>query len=233
MKVSAYIRKTNNKEVARIYIRLRDENVDIKAATELSINPKYWDPVRQGYRPKVALVRESDRQKLNDAITDLCRTVATEYYKGADSDWLKKIIFVFHHPNAYKLMGEVCQETRLTKLIHQYVESKDFDTRQACVNLGTIGKIERFEMYKQHVKDIKAYSMNIDTITRKELEEFYRYLVDEHQIAKEYPKLYKPYGKMPTQKRSDNTLKSVFTRLRTVINWCIDKASRTTIPSKV
>ncbi len=232
MKVTAYIRKTNDREVGRIYIRVRDENCDLKAATELSINPKYWDARRQGYRPKVALVREADRQKFNNAIIDLTRQVAAEYYKGADSEWLKKIIFVFHHPNAYKLMGEVCQETKLTALIHQYVESKDFDKRQACVNLGTVGKIERFQMYKQHVKGVKAYSMNIDTVTRKDLEEFYIYLVNEHQYAKDYPKLYKKRGKMPTQPRSDNTLKSVFTRLRTVVNWCIDKGITANNPFK-
>lgn len=232
MKVSATIRKTNDKNVARIYIRVRDENCDLRAATEFSINPKYWDPVRQGYKPKVALIRDEERQRLNNGIHDLCRVVAAEYYKGADSDWLKKMIFVFHHPNAYKLVDKVCQDMRLAFLVEEYIQSKDFDKKQACVVRGVVGKIERFQIYKRDIKGVKGYTMNVDTITRHDLEEFYHYLVKEKDIAKQHPKIYKPYGKMPLQQRSDNTLNTVFCKLRTVVNWCIEKGITTNNPFK-
>ena len=63
MKVTAFIRKTSAKnnvtDLARVYFRVRDiGGVDIKAASELSINPNHWSPERQGYKPRVALVSE-------------------------------------------------------------------------------------------------------------------------------------------------------------------------------
>lgn len=47
MKVTAFIRKTSAKnnvtDLARVYFRVRDiGGVDIKAASELSINPNHW-----------------------------------------------------------------------------------------------------------------------------------------------------------------------------------------------
>ena len=51
MNVTAFVRQTATaKKKATIYIRVRDNDTktDIKAATELSINPAYWDADRQG-----------------------------------------------------------------------------------------------------------------------------------------------------------------------------------------
>ena len=66
MKVTAFIRKTaaknNITDQARVYFRVRDiGGVDIKAASELSINPNHWSPERQGYKPRVALVSEEKK----------------------------------------------------------------------------------------------------------------------------------------------------------------------------
>jgi len=56
MKVTAFIRKTSAKnnvtEMARIYFRVRDVGgVDLKAASELSINPNHWSAERQATNP--------------------------------------------------------------------------------------------------------------------------------------------------------------------------------------
>ena len=53
MKVTAFIRKTSAKnnvtDLARVYFRVRDiGGVDIKAASELSINPNHWSAEKQG-----------------------------------------------------------------------------------------------------------------------------------------------------------------------------------------
>lgn len=93
MNVTAFVRQTaTTKKKATIYIRVRDNDTktDIKAATELSINPAYWDADRQGYKSRVTMVRDEERRILNDAVHDLCRTVSQEYFKGATSDWLKR-----------------------------------------------------------------------------------------------------------------------------------------------
>jgi len=72
MKVTAFIRKMAKKKdlgiKATIYFRLRDEKKDIKAASELSINPNHWNPEKQGYRDRVALVPEDEKIDLNHKV---------------------------------------------------------------------------------------------------------------------------------------------------------------------
>ena len=54
MKVTAFIRETSAKnnitDQAYVYFRVRDGKTDIKAVSELSINPNHWSAERQGYK---------------------------------------------------------------------------------------------------------------------------------------------------------------------------------------
>ena len=73
MKVTAFIRKTSAKnnvtDLARVYFRVRDiGGVDIKAASELSINPNHWSPERQGYK-HVWLLSRKRRRTLSTGIS--------------------------------------------------------------------------------------------------------------------------------------------------------------------
>lgn len=84
MNVSAFVRQSRTaKKKATIYIRVRDNEsrTDIKAATELSINPAYWDQGRQGYKSRVTMVRDDERRELNDAVHDLCKIISQQYYR--------------------------------------------------------------------------------------------------------------------------------------------------------
>lgn len=92
MKISAFIRKTAKKNdinsVATIYFRLRDGKKDIKAASELTINPNHWSAEKQGYKDRVALVAEDEKLKLNNDIRNIVSTITQTYTSDADSEWL-------------------------------------------------------------------------------------------------------------------------------------------------
>ncbi len=95
MKVTAFIRKTaaknNITDQARIYFRVRDiGGVDIKAASELSINPNHWSPERQGYKPRVALVSEEKKMAFDKDVQQITHLITKEYHRGVDGNWLKR-----------------------------------------------------------------------------------------------------------------------------------------------
>ena len=97
MKVTAFIRKTaaknNITDQARVYFRVRDiGGVDIKAASELSINPNHWSPERQGYKPRVALVSEEKKMAFDKDVQQITHLITKEYHRGVDSSWLKSLI---------------------------------------------------------------------------------------------------------------------------------------------
>ena len=104
MKVTAFIRKTaaknNITDQARVYFRVRDiGGVDIKAASELSINPNHWSPERQGYKPRVALVSEEKKMAFDKDVQQITHLITKEYHRGVDGNWLKGLIEEYHHPN--------------------------------------------------------------------------------------------------------------------------------------
>ena len=115
MKVTAFIRKTSAKnnvtDLARVYFRVRDiGGVDIKAASELSINPNHWSPERQGYKPRVALVSEEKKNALDRDIQQITHLITREYSRGVDGNWLKGLIEEYHHPNINARGGNKAEE---------------------------------------------------------------------------------------------------------------------------
>ena len=117
MKVTAFIRKTSAKnnvtDLARVYFRVRDiGGVDIKAASELSINPNHWSPERQGYKPRVALVSEEKKNAFDRDIQQITHLITREYSRGVDGNWLKGLIEEYHHPNINARGGNMLTRPR-------------------------------------------------------------------------------------------------------------------------
>ena len=94
MKVTALIRKTakkNDKDSsATIYFRLRDGKKDIKAASELMINPNHWNPEKMGYKDRVLTISDDIQRKLNEDIKNIIKNINDEYTSDCDNEWLNK-----------------------------------------------------------------------------------------------------------------------------------------------
>lgn len=225
MRVTAFIRQKDagkNKLTARasVYFRVRDTGLDMKCASELQINPNHWSQERQGYKTRVALVDEDIRNRFDIQVKEITNLIAKEYYVGATSDWLQKVIFAYHHPNAYKLSDGSLVNTTLVQWAEKYLQSKKFDHHQECNTRGLMDKITRFERYMQKVKKRNGYTMNIDLLNADDLREFETYMLNEHTIQKEHPELYKDFTDRAVKiARSLNTINSNMTLLRTICNW--------------
>lgn len=222
MRASAFIRTTakGHTSKATVYFRVRDVNCDIKVASELSIYPQYWDAHRQGYKVRVSLVPESKRNAFDQAVQEILALIANEYFIGADSDWLKKLIFVYHHPNAYKMQDGSCMETALVYWLQRYSEQKLTDPRQRHIYRHLTDIVKRFETYRQKIEKNKRFSMNIDTMTATDLKELEQYIVHEHEYFSLYPQLFTGVAKGSARGvRSQNYVNGLMGRIRTAFNW--------------
>ena len=88
------------------------ERKDIKAASELVINPNHWSSEKQGYKDRVALVSEENKLHLSQSIQDIVSTITEQYTAEADNEWLAMIIDKYHHPNRYKTEEELMLENK-------------------------------------------------------------------------------------------------------------------------
>jgi integrase len=229
MKVSAFIRKTSAKnnvtDLARVYFRVRDTGgVDIKAASELSINPNHWSVEKQGYKPRVALISDEKRMAFDKAIQEITHLITKEYYRGVDGAWLQNLIEEYHHPNINSHGGNKSETYHLVYQIQQYIDETPLAKDSRDHHLGNIDKISRYERFQQEVMHRRGFRLCIDTITADDLRDFRTWLQNEHTYGEQYPLFYKDIDHNKyTQIRSENSITGYFQRIRTVIKWCIKK----------
>ena len=198
MRVTAYIRQkdaSKNDLISRasVYFRVRDKGLDVKCASELQINPNHWSQDRQGYKSRVALVDDDTRNLFDSQVKELTGIITREYYIGANSDWLKRLIFTYHHPNAYQMGNGAMISKSFVVWADRYLQSKHFDSHQEGNTRGLIAKVKHFE-------ELSETPMNIDSMTADDLRDFESFLLDEYDNSK-------------------NTVCTNMTLMRTVCNW--------------
>lgn len=230
MKISAFIRKTAKKNdinsVATIYFRLRDGKKDIKAASELAINPNHWSAEKQGYKDRVALVREEDKLKLNNDIRNIVSTITKTYTSEADSEWLSETIERYHHPQRFKTEEEMVAESKpnLTTLFDEFLRKHKLSQVRANNYRVIMRGLQRYELYVRATKrGQKGYVLYVDDVTPDTLRDMWDFFENEYKYFELYPAIYESIPEKRTpQPRGKNTLLDCFSRIRTFFYWCND-----------
>ena len=227
MKVTAFIRKTSAKnnvtDLARVYFRVRDiGGVDIKAASELSINPNHWSAEKQGYKPRVALVSEEKRMNFDRDIQQITHLITKEYHRGVDGNWLKGLIEEYHHPNINARGGNKADEYLLSYQIQKYMDETPLADESWKHHRDNLKKVLRYERFRHEVMHQRGFHLCIDSITADDIRDFKFWMQEEYRYVEMYPAFYK--NELPrdvTQQRSENSMSGTLYRIRTVIKWCI------------
>ena len=235
MKVTAFIRekaaKNNITDKAHVYFRVRDGKTDIKAVSELSISPNHWSPERQGYKPRVALVAETKKAAFDKAVQDLTALISSQYYRGADGNWLKGVIEEFHHPNINLRKGKSGKELSLAYQCLRYAENHPLEISTRRHHILNARKIECFELFQRNIMRRRGYTMNVDTMTADDLREFQKYLTHEAEYAEHYPDVFAHLtGASRPRHITENGLNAIFRMIRTVTNWCVNHGITTNDP---
>lgn len=224
MKVTAFIRhksvaKNNTTDKSTIFFRVRDVELDIKVASELTINPNHWSDDRQGYKLRVNTVPDAVKRDLDRKVREISELISEKYHKGVDGKWLKHLIQLYHHPNM--IYSEDGIDTTLANQVDEYYKHRKVANTTLYTAHGIIKKIKRFEKYMQTVKRRKGYIMYAESITEEDLYLFKEYCIDEYLIYQDNPELFeglKEWQK-PKEELSENYVYDILHRLRTVMKW--------------
>lgn len=237
MKVTAFIRKKARSKSdlvtkATIYFRVRDdyENVDIKAASELTINPNHWSHEKQGYKNRLALIREDQRIELENAINAIKSLIVKEYVPTVSNEWLKRLIFCYHHPNALNLHKTKADRT-VKEWANRYCNEKLKDKHQQSNIRSFMRRLENYEYYLKKIKCVPNYVLNIDSITAEDLRDFEQFITNEHSYVSKFEALAKTRkGHKPNEQRSMNMVRSIMVYFRTIVNYYIHQGATTNNP---
>ncbi|MFR9543933.1 MAG: site-specific integrase [Rikenellaceae bacterium] len=238
MKLTAFLRqaaKKNTNTSATIFFRLRDGKKDIKAASELTINPNHWSPEKQGYKDRVALVSDEDKRTLNNHIANITDIINKTYTEESDKEWLLETMERYHHPERFKaevVEAEEVPPASVHDLFLEFLEKhKLSEVRKK--NFRVIGRaMQRYELYVRETKrGQKRFKLLVDDVTSDTIRDMWDFFENEYRYFEEYPQIYEHIKeKRIPQKRGHNTLSEIFTRIRTFFLWCYSNKKTTNRP---
>lgn len=234
MKVTALIRKAAKKNdvdsLATIYFRLRDGKKDIKAASELVINPNHWSSEKLGYKDRVLTVSDEKKNELNMHIQNIINLINDQYTSACDNEWLNTLIGKYHHPSRcveVEAVAEEIEKVQPKTLLeyYDYFMEKHEISEVRKKNFRVIGRvIRRYELYMRIKKRNPDYTLYIDDVNGDILQNMWAFFRDEHELYAKLPRLYEQIPEKRAPKpRGRNALIDYFNRIRTFFLWCYNK----------
>lgn len=224
-----FIRPSTKKikpQEVQIYVRLRDDVIDLWQKTGIMVAPDQWDQKREDLKERIVISKD-DRAKFSDNLHELRKYIRECYDKDVAKNiigkqWLLTVITNFNKQKNAPPPKE--KSIVFEKLFTRFLkEHRLADTRKRQM-LVVMRAVMRFELYKQKSGN-KSFRFNVKTITNATMKEFWNFLKDEHTISAEHPELYKEVKDCQSviSQRSNNTLVGFMKRLKVFFSWCIDE----------
>ena len=150
------------------------------------------------------------------------------------SAWLNKTIDCFLNPDEYieKEIEEVNNNLTIYELSELYISKHQFSQEHTKAIRVLFRDLARFEAYIGLTdKERKNFKIEINTLTRKDIESFEHYLRNEYHYAQKHPKIFDnllskyPIGinaRRKTSKlevRGNNTIIKILKRFKTFYKW--------------
>ena len=229
MKLKFFIRTSTKKEKPQevpVYVRLRDDVVDLWQKTNVMVSPDLWDPKREDLKERVVMPKD-EREKFSDNLHELRKYIRQCYDRDVaknlvSKEWLISVLVKYTKDKNAPAPKE--RSISFDKLFTQFMtEHRMADTRRSQ-QLVLKKAVMRFELYKQKSAN-KTFRFNVKNLTGATMKDFWEFLEKEHEISKDYPELYKEVegSQSVVSKRSRNTLIGFMKRLKVFFSWCIDK----------
>ena len=229
MKVKFFTRPSTKKikpQEVQIYVRLRDDVIDLWQKTGIMVAPDQWDQKREDLKERIVISKD-DRAKFSDNLHELRKYIRECYDKDVAKNiigkqWLLTVITNFNKQKNAPPPKE--KSIVFEKLFTRFLKEHRFaDTRKRQM-LVVMRAVMRFELYKQKSGN-KSFRFNVKTLTNATMKEFWNFLKNEHKISKDYPEIYKEVKDCQSviSQRSNNTLVGFMKRLKVFFSWCIEE----------
>lgn len=175
--------------------------------------------------PRIETSEQRALKVSRDELKDLESFLLNEFDRaGSDvsKEWMQKAVERFHHP---ELPGG---RRAFLPLFEEFVAAKEADISQARMNryLVTLRALERWEKVRQK-------PIPVDTFTKDDIEDFERFLQNEHNLARQkkwlsiYSELDRKSAPAP---RCKNTMLDYTRVLRTFFHWAKNEGKTTNDP---
>ncbi len=204
---SIYLRLSGKTDKAtsqhEVLIRFKHGAFAQRAKTNVFVHPDHWSDEQQtivipNWRLLTAEKKQikDELQRKTDRLNQIVSLVQSSFQAADKSnlakDWLKSLIDGFNFPQAATTSDEA-QPQRSNKSFFDWFElflkTKDYpesSTKSFRVLERALGRYQGFVRAKRN----KSFTLDIDTITKDIINDFFDYFRREYQYQEKYPKLY-------------------------------------------
>ncbi len=258
MKLKIYLHKAatrtkgaeTDEKMRHVCFRVREGNIDIRYRSEILANVDYWSDAIPGYLSTRKLPA-SEIKQMNKRLADLSSLISREFTMNADGAWLKDLIESYLHPKVADVA--VRPSAKRTRLQSWHEISKTLDEGSFCALMleyaiesdmcegrknsyaTTVKKLRRFELWQRQVMGIEDFSLQVDTISTENIEDFKLFIENEYIYYKEYPEFYDQFtfspGKQP-HKLTENFVMGTIKFIKGFMNHNIKHGLTTNISHK-
>ena len=225
MKISCSLSSKSDKATGCSEILLRmvvgkinGKSVAIRAKSGIWVPSDRWDSKREKINKDVrkrvcddetnALISRLDEaeRNLNELIVRITEEFRTADPREIDSQWLSKVIFLFHHPEKNP------DAKGFFQLFDRFLDVRNLSDIRIRNYRVVYRTLQRFELYRHKALDI-------DTMTSDDLRDFDHFLRIEHTLADQSIFEAIPECRKPVP-RGQNTITCEFNKIRAFFNWC-------------
>jgi integrase len=222
--IKAFIRTTSKKTPVNVRFRLSDgASVQLYHKSEFIVLPELWDEKREEYKARCT-VATPERVRFNKSIAERRALLLSVYssHKVASSSEFEALIDEALHPDKYSASA-----AGFFELWDMYLQKNKLSVARERNLLVLVRALKRYEAIRSAV-DGKAYILDVDKISADDISDIEEFLTNEHELYKEYPKI---YASFPTslnmsraartpEERGHNTICILLKKLRAFFNWC-------------
>lgn len=233
--VTAFIRVSKKSVLsANVRFRLSDgRNVQLFHKSELTVNPAHWDGKKQDIKAKV-VCDAREKAKIVNGVPARKSLILDIYNSTPDksaltSEWLEREIDKRLLPEKY--MAEKKAQTFFEAFDEFLNKHKLSDVRKN--NFRSVYRaLQRYEIYESRI-NYKSFELSFGTVTAETLRDIEDFLQNEHLYFKKYPDIYAsiPEARTP-QKRGQNTVHDILTKIRTLFLWAVNEGKTSNNPFK-
>ncbi len=237
MKVSVQLRKYGKADApAKVYFRVREGEIDIKASSPLTILPAYWDSTNYCYKRSVTTdqVPKPVQDIFNRKVKNIIDTIYGKYYEGADFLWLASIIKEVDEAEdkkpdtAPKAKTDNTPQGRTDKTLLEffeiYLETSNFNDWHYQSQLGIMKRVARYEKWLAYKMGNPSFKLYLPYFNKEGAQDYLDFVENEWQLRGENPDFYKDvklYADYNIRPISKNSISSHAKRLFMFLNWCV------------
>lgn len=216
------------------FMGARDQTYRVKSG--MTVTPDQWDDKKSTVIiPRMASMQQKELSRIKKKLSEITALILDNFYqadrKSVSKDWLQGLIDHYHNPDSLQPEGNG-NGWNFFSLFEKFLASRKLSAVRVRNYRVVFRSLQRFELFMQRTQD-RDYILNPDTMTGDDLRAFEHFFLNEHQLCKKYPALYKavPEKRLP-HPRGFNTLDVSMTKIRAFFNWLRDQGYATGNPFK-